>query len=275
MEPDSPWLCATCGVEYSPGPVPPERCPICEDERQYVPASGQAWTSVDRLGKDGHRVDVTAVDERLWGLAAPDVGIGQQGMLIQTDGGNLLFDVPGMIDQDAVNAVRERGGIAAIVASHPHMYGIQSEWSRAFGHAPIWVAAVDQQWLGLTPPELRIWDGPFEILPGIRLDQIGGHFPGSTIAVWEDGGSGSGTVFAGDAIFPVADGNVTFLRSYPNRIPLSPDVVRRLADHVASYDFDTLYNNFGASAGPGAQEIVQRSAQRYIDWVSGAHDHLT
>ena len=33
-------LCKTCGTSYD---AQPERCPICEDERQYVPASGQAW----------------------------------------------------------------------------------------------------------------------------------------------------------------------------------------------------------------------------------------
>jgi uncharacterized OB-fold protein len=33
-------LCKTCGTSYD---EQPERCPICEDERQYVPASGQAW----------------------------------------------------------------------------------------------------------------------------------------------------------------------------------------------------------------------------------------
>ena len=32
-------LCKTCGTSYD---AQPERCPICEDERQYVPASGQA-----------------------------------------------------------------------------------------------------------------------------------------------------------------------------------------------------------------------------------------
>ena len=82
-------------------------------------------------------------------------------------------------------------------------------------------------------------------------------------------------LFAGDAIFPTPDGMVTFLRSYPNRIPLSARVIRRIADHAARYEFEVLYNNFGTSAGPGAREIVERSARRYISWVSGENDHLT
>lgn len=273
--PTDTWLCATCGVEYPPAPQPPRQCPICTDERQYVPVTGQAWTTLRRLREHGRRVEVFEVADALHGLHAAAVGIAQQGMLVRTWGGNLLFDVPGLIDDESVAAVREFGGIAAIVASHPHMYGAQSAWSAAFGDAPIWVAAADERWLGHRPAAVRTWSEPFEVLPGVRLDQIGGHFPGSTIAHWPAGADGGGVLFAGDAIFPVADGNVTFLRSYPNRIPLSAAVVRRMATHVSRYRFDVLYNNFGASAGPRADDIVQRSAARYAAWVSGANDHLT
>lgn len=35
--------CATCGVERAE-PLP-EVCPICADERQFVPSDGQQWTS--------------------------------------------------------------------------------------------------------------------------------------------------------------------------------------------------------------------------------------
>ena len=43
------FLCTTCGTSYPPSPEPPARCPICEDERQYVPASGQSWTAWEAL----------------------------------------------------------------------------------------------------------------------------------------------------------------------------------------------------------------------------------
>ncbi|SEB70029.1 Metallo-beta-lactamase superfamily protein [Paramicrobacterium humi] len=269
------WLCATCGVEYAPSMEPPAECPICEDERQYVPATGQRWTTLDELRDTGHFVEVFPVADRLWGIRADGVGIDQQGMLVQTEAGNLLFDVPGLIDAAAIERVRELGGIRHIVASHPHMYGAQSAWSEAFENATIWVAEADKRWLGYRPDAVRTWSEPFEVLPGIRLDQIGGHFPGSTLAHWSAGADGRGMLFAGDAIFPTPDGNVTFLRSYPNRIPLSAAVIRRMADFVSRFDFDVLYNNFGSSAGPDAATIVQFSAKRYIDWVSGANDDLT
>lgn len=270
------WLCATCGVEYEPAPRPPEHCPICEDERQYVPATGQRWTTIGELRRAGHTIDVSPVADDLWGLTAvPQVGIGQQAMLIKTPAGNVMFEVPGYIDEVAVETVRALGGINAIVASHPHMYGVQSAWSQAFNDAPIWVAGADAQWLGYRPAAVRVWSEPFDVAPGVRLDQVGGHFPGSTIALWADGADGAGVLFAGDAIFPVADGNATFLRSYPNQIPLSAAVVRRMADHVAGYEFAVLYNNFGASIDRDARRVVQFSARRYIEWVSGTYDHLT
>src|SRR5699024_8344230 len=186
------WLCATCGVEYEPAPRPPEHCPICEDERQYVPATGQRWTTIGELRRAGHTIDVSPVADDLWGLTAvPQVGIGQQAMLIKTPAGNVMFEVPGYIDEVAVETVRALGGINAIVASHPHMYGVQSAWSQAFNDAPIWVAGADAQWLGYRPAAVRVWSEPFDVVPGVRLDQVGGHFPGSTIALWADGADAS------------------------------------------------------------------------------------
>jgi glyoxylase-like metal-dependent hydrolase (beta-lactamase superfamily II) len=276
QEQGTTWSCATCGVERGPSADEPEQCDICEDERQYVPASGQRWTTVARLQAAGLAVTVEQAAESLWFVGAAEVGIGQQAALVQTAGGNLLFDPPGLIDDASVERVRALGGVAAIVASHPHMYGVQSAWSAAFDDAPVWIAEADQQWVGRWTPAMRTWTDPFEVLPGIVIDQVGGHFPGSTVALWSDPpSSGRGVLLAGDAIFPVADGGVTFLRSYPNRIPLSAAVVRRIAEQVGRWQYDYLYNNFGAAIGPHADATVQRSARRYVDWVSGANDHLT
>ena len=42
------WVCPTCGANFPPGPEPPAGCPLCEDERQWVPPTGQVglvrWT---------------------------------------------------------------------------------------------------------------------------------------------------------------------------------------------------------------------------------------
>jgi hypothetical protein len=268
-------LCATCAVEYGHEPLP-QVCLICDDERQWVPRSGQAWTTVGDLTAAGHRTVVEELEPGLIGIGTePSVGIGQTGKLVVTDHGNVLFDVPGHIDATALDAIGSSGGLAAIVASHPHMYGVQSLYSRAFDDAPVLVARADASFLPLRAPSARLWDEAHDVVPGVRLEQIGGHFPGSTVALLT-GADGRGVLLAGDGIFPGPEGRtVSFLRSYPNRIPLSAAVVRRIADQVARLEFERLYNNFRGLVPAGAGEVVERSAQRYIEWVSGEHDDLT
>jgi hypothetical protein len=65
------------------------------------------------------------------------------------------------------------------------------------------------------------------------------------------------------------------MRSYPNRIPLSPPVVERIAQTVAALPFDRAYDNFGHTIDRDAGGAVQRSAARYCAWVRGEFDHLT
>ena len=45
--------CLTCAVQYPDTPRPPENCPICLDERQYVGWEGQRWTTRDELLRAG------------------------------------------------------------------------------------------------------------------------------------------------------------------------------------------------------------------------------
>ena len=45
------YLCVTCGTQYPESANPPEHCPICEDERQYVGPDGQQWTTLDQIRK--------------------------------------------------------------------------------------------------------------------------------------------------------------------------------------------------------------------------------
>ncbi|GAA1634604.1 MBL fold metallo-hydrolase [Brevibacterium sanguinis] len=267
-------ICRNCGVETSPPPS--AVCPICADERQWVPRSGQEWVSRDDLEAEGHRV---VIDEREPGLHAlrvePRLGIGQTCYLAQTSEGNLLFDVPPYIDAEAVAAVAAFGGVAAIVPSHPHMFGMQLAWSAAFDDASVHVCARDREWLQRQGPAIEFFDDGTEPLPQVSVHRVGGHFPGSVLALWE-GGDGSGVMLAGDSIGPVVrDGWVTFMRSFPNYLPLSAAVVQRIAASVSDLDFDRMYGNFGQTITGGAHAAVQSSADRYARWVSGEYDDLT
>src|SRR4029078_10914046 len=45
------FICTACGTQYPPSAAPPGACPVCTDERQFVPASGQSWTTLEGLRK--------------------------------------------------------------------------------------------------------------------------------------------------------------------------------------------------------------------------------
>ncbi|MEU4363456.1 hydrolase, partial [Promicromonospora sp. NPDC023987] len=126
----------------------PAVCAICADERELVPADGQHWTTLEELAAQGQSIAVRELEPDLFGLAAvPDVGIGPVAKVVRTARGNLMFDVPGYVDDAGIAAVQGLGGLAYIVASHPHMYGVQVEWSRRLGGVPILISTPDAHWL--------------------------------------------------------------------------------------------------------------------------------
>src|SRR5262249_28309513 len=43
------YLCVTCGIQFKETDGPPPRCPICEDERQYVGWEGQKWLTLGQM----------------------------------------------------------------------------------------------------------------------------------------------------------------------------------------------------------------------------------
>ncbi len=267
------WVCPTCGANFAPAPEPPASCPLCEDERQWVPPSGQVWKSMDELAHEGYRTDVREVEGDLLGVGVqPGVGVGQRGLIVRTPAGNLLWDPPAYLDQAAIDAVREAGGLAAVSSSHPHMYGAAVEWSHAFG-AELLLADVDVEagWLMRPDPAVRTWSRALEALPGVTLVQCGGHFPGSAVLHWAPGAEGRGALFVGDTIFITAGGDrVSFIWSAPNRLPLPEREVRRVVEAVAPYEFERMYGGWwGPVIATDAHRILERSADRYIEILHG------
>lgn len=268
------WICATCAVEHA---TRLELCAICADERQWTPAEGQRWTTLTELAAAGHRTVMTELEPNLLGIEAdPTVGIGQQLKVVVTPEGLLLWDPIGFLDAAAVERIRSLGEVRAIAASHPHMYGVQVEWSRALGGAEVLVAEADRSWVAREDPVVRAWSGELEVLPGVMLSQPGGHFPGSTVVHWAAGAEGRGVLLAGDTVFANPDRvSVAFMRSYPNHFPLSSAVTERVARHLESYAFDRLYGNFANVIPTDARAVVRHSADRHIAWACGDHDNLT
>lgn len=267
------WICATCANQHADTPEPPAVCAVCADERQWVPPSGQRWTSLPELAAAGHRSDVREVEPGLLGIGvAPQLAIGQRALLVQTPAGNLLWDPPGFLDDAAVAAVRGAGGLAGIAASHPHFYGVMVEWSRAFSGAPLLLPEADAQWLMRPDEAVRTWSDTLEVLPGVTLVQCGGHFAGSAVVHWAAGAGWRGALLVGDTIMvtPGQD-RVSFIRSAPNYLPLPHDEVSRVLAAIAPYAYDRIYGGWWERVlHADARRVVRESADRYAAWLSGA-----
>lgn len=264
------WLCATCGNEFSNDL--PAVCALCQDDRQYLPAAGQIWTTLDTL-QETRTATLRELEPDLYAITiSPSVGIGHRGLLVRTEHGNLLFDAPGYFDDALIATLRDLGGIAAIASSHPHLTGLSISLSQTFGGVPVWVNGDNRRWVMKPDPAITYWLDRAEPLPGISLVQCGGHFAGSAVLHWPAGAEGRGAILTGDTISDNTDRKtVTFLRSFPNRIPLSARSVRKIVAAVEPFPFDRLYSGFEPGIiGDGAKESVRYSADRYIGWITDA-----
>src|SRR5215475_2332619 len=218
---DDGRICSACGVQRRVSSET-DACPICRDERQYLPEGGQRWLAPADLS--GHKNTFTEEEPGLTSIrTAPAFAIGHRALLVETPEGNVLWDCLSLIDDATVATIRARGGLAAIAISHPHFYGAMRAWSRAFGGVPIWIHDNDRRWIPEPSPEIRTWSGTsLHLLGGLTLVNVGGHFDGSQVLCWPAGADGRGVVLAGDHPNVCADRRwVTFMRSYPNFIPLS------------------------------------------------------
>jgi hypothetical protein len=108
------------------------RCAICEDERQYVGANGQQWTTMTELSRD-HAVVLREEEPNLVGVGVdPPFAIGQRALLVCTPGGNVLWDCVSLLDDAALERIAQLGGISAICMSHPHFYAAHVHFADAF-----------------------------------------------------------------------------------------------------------------------------------------------
>jgi hypothetical protein len=214
------YMCRTCATQYPASVQPPEHCPICEDERQYVGWNGQQWTTLQELQKE-HKNEMQVEEPGLTGIGTtPSFSIGQRALLVQTPHGNVLWDCIPLIDDAAIRAVNSLGGITAIAISHPHYYSSMIEWSHAF-NAPIYLHAADREWVMRPDPAIIFWGGQTQPLSGgLTLIRCGGHFPGGTVLHWPEGAEGRGVLLTGDIINVVQDRRyVSFMYSFPNLVP--------------------------------------------------------
>ena len=269
------FICKTCGVQHASSEGPPALCLICNDERQYVGWEGQQWTTLAEMqaGEYANRFRQVEDEPGLWSIdTRPRFGIGQRALLVQTEGGNFLWDCISYLDEETVEKVRDLGGLHGISVSHPHFYGAMIEWSHAFDGAPVYIPRVDEVWVARPDAGVRFYERSVEPLPGLTLVQCGGHFEGSAVLHWKDAAGGRGALLTGDSISVVADRRwVTFMRSYPNFIPLPAAAVRGIVDSIRPYEFERVYGGWWQNdVKSGGKDVVARSAERYMRSIGGS-----
>ncbi len=263
------FLCVTCGTRFPPAEQPPAGCPICDDERQYVPAGGQRWITAAAL-RQGHTNAWREYEPGLLGIGTvPAFAIGQRALLVRTPHGNVLWDCISLLDDATVTLVRALGGVAAIAISHPHYYTSMADWAAAFD-APVWLHEADREHVAQPGAHLRFWSGETHaLLPGLTLVNAPGHFDGAAMLHWAEGAGGAGCLLSGDIFQVGPDRHVSFMRSYPNLIPLSAGAVRLLAARVAPFAYDRVYGAFwNREITADAKQIVARSVERYLSWIA-------
>jgi hypothetical protein len=121
-------------------------------------------------------------------------------------------------------------------------------------------------------PTIKLWDGDtLPVARGVTLVRCGGHFAGGTVLHWAGGAGGRGALLSGDIVQLIPNRNyVSFMRSYPNLIPLSAPAVARIGAMLEPFSFEAIYGAFFDRVIPrGGKDALKRSIDRYVAIVQG------
>jgi glyoxylase-like metal-dependent hydrolase (beta-lactamase superfamily II) len=258
-------ICSTCGTQLLAEPDIPAFCPICTDDRQYVPENGQQWTLPTEL--EHSTIKITQLNEYLYSLKiVPDFAIAQRALLFISPGGNVLWDCIPYLDKPTIDFIRAKGGLKAIAFSHPHYYSNMNDWANEFD-CPIYIHQNDAEWVPFKTPHTKLWKGDaIQLLDGISIVHIGGHFAGSCV-LHITGLTPQGTMLCGDT-FNIARSkqHMAMMYSYPNIIMLTKTAFAKAYQKASLLNFDTVYGAFENQDIEGnAMKVFEASMQRYKD----------
>jgi hypothetical protein len=183
-------VCTACGTQFPTSDREAlKTCFICDDPRQYTPASGQSFTTLADIRSSHKNTFQPFPDcsEFISITTTPKFGIGQRAILVKTSAGNILWDCLTLLDDETIATIQEMGGLHGIVISHPHYYSAHLEWAAAFA-CPVYLSAEDKKWLSRTS-EKQVFLDQIETTiqiggadTEIKAIKLGGHFPGSRMA---------------------------------------------------------------------------------------------
>jgi glyoxylase-like metal-dependent hydrolase (beta-lactamase superfamily II) len=270
MSTDNLLICKACGTQFDvENRQLLKRCRICDDPRQFVPPTGQAFTTLAEL-KSGcyqNKWKQFEDDDRFYSIwTEPKVAIGQRCILIKTPLGNVLWDCITYLDQETISRINEMGGLAAIVISHPHYYTTHLEWADTFD-CPVYLSWEDKEWLnrldrlGKARTFIEGKEEEIEVRgekTGVKALKLGGHFPGSlvilafgrllvadTLVTTPAGlGDWSKGPDEGKGGRPPGMNSYTFMWSIPNMIPLSAEEIAGMWAVLGKHDFESTHGAF-------------------------------
>ncbi|SEW07017.1 hypothetical protein SAMN05428988_1761 [Chitinophaga sp. YR573] len=256
-------ICTTCGTQY---PQTPERCNICNDDRQYINVNGQSWISFDEL-RDRHEMTITQVCDKLYSLQMdPGFALSNRALLVQSASGNILWDCVPLLNDKTIAFINSIGGLKAIAFSHPHYYSTMNEWAAAF-NCPIYIHENDKPFIEYFTASIHLWNNEnLHLWDGISIIHTGGHFPGSCV-LKVPFLSAQGTILCGDSIYiSPSKRHTAVMYSYPNQILLSKSEFSDFYKRTAGLSFDTMYGAFKNQDLEGnAMQVFTSSMQRYIN----------
>lgn len=238
------YLCTNCGFWQQHFAIPTS-CPVCSDFRHSPPLAGWeflneaevARVATTKIRDDG---DVAVFSSE------PGFGIGPSGYLLRHEGGNVLFDLTPYYSPQALQFIADAGGAAWLSASHPHTYGMAWRLQNEFS-PQVAIHIFDLKWTNAFNTTFP-FNGRLELLPGLTLFHVGGHFEGQAILHWRD----KGILFAGDMVKFHFEGDalsgISTHKAFNRKIPMSHGEIRRYRAIVEKLEFDIVYTSFDRAA---------------------------
>lgn len=203
-------------------------------------------------GKYSNKWKQVEGDDSLWSIyTEPKFGIGQRCILLETPHGNVLWDCITYLNDETLQWIHSKGGLQAIVISHPHYYTTHLDWAKAFD-CPVIVAKDDEEWINRKDTEgrRRLMEGTAEeIISGVTAAKPGGHFPGSLVLHWDR------KLFIADTFVTTPSAyyhknrlpgttSYAFMWSIPNMIPLPPSELHKMWQVIKKLGFESTHAAF-------------------------------
>ena len=242
------YSCANCGFwqEYF---APPPACPVCSDVRNALPENGWKFASAEEMRGREETGEIICswreIEADIWMFSnSPPIGIGSSGYLILSPSGNIAFEAAGWYTQDALQKIREFGGINFLSASHPHGFGALWQLEQQF--KPEFVA-FQREAIQFTKA-LHVnfaFDDALEIDRTASLYYVGGHYEGQSVLHYRP----AQILFSGDALKFEVDGagetvGVSCHKAFHKQIPLSRQEVEKYREVLGALDFRQVCTPF-------------------------------